>query len=69
MKVDLGEGGMLPQAPQEGYDLFVSYARADDRGEDMEKVSALVRAIMVDYEGVIGTPLSGCASPPTRSHR
>ena len=48
---------MLPEAPREGYDLFVSFALADNRGEELEKVSALVRAIQVEYERVIGTPL------------
>jgi TIR domain len=39
------------------YDLFVSYAHANDRDADSEKVSALVEAIEADYLRVIGTPL------------
>src|SRR4051794_35942374 len=43
--------------PGLAFDLFISYAHADDRGEDHRKVSALVEAIQADYERVAGVPL------------
>jgi tetratricopeptide (TPR) repeat protein len=49
---------MSPATPRSAYDLFVSYARADDRGEHQQKVTALVEAIKADYLRVTGTPLS-----------
>jgi len=39
------------------FDLFISYAHADDRGEHAGKVTALVEAIKADYLRVTGTPL------------
>jgi TIR domain len=39
------------------FDLFISYAHADNRGEDHRKVSALVEAIRADYQRVAGGPL------------
>jgi hypothetical protein len=48
---------MSPATPRSEYDLFVSYAHADDRGENVEKVAALVQAIKDDYQRVIGSPL------------
>ncbi|MGD0042229.1 MAG: TIR domain-containing protein, partial [Isosphaeraceae bacterium] len=39
------------------FDLFISYAHADDRGEHAGKVAALVEAIKADYLRVTGTPL------------
>ena len=39
------------------YDLFISYAHADDRGAHAGKVTALVEAIQADYLRVTGTPL------------
>ena len=50
---------MLPQEPVErkGYDIFVSYAHALDHRADIEKVSALVRAIGAQYQRETGNPL------------
>ncbi|MGC1717969.1 MAG: TIR domain-containing protein, partial [Isosphaeraceae bacterium] len=39
------------------FDLFISYAHTDDRGEHAGKVTALVEAIKADYLRVTGTPL------------
>ena len=39
------------------FDLFISYAHADDRGEHAGKVTALVEAIKADYQRVTGTAL------------
>jgi tetratricopeptide (TPR) repeat protein len=39
------------------FDLFISYAHADDRDKDHRKVTALVEAIQADYLRVAGTPL------------
>jgi hypothetical protein len=39
------------------FDLFISYAHADDRGENSERVAALVEAIRSDYLRTVGTPL------------
>jgi tetratricopeptide (TPR) repeat protein len=39
------------------FDLFVSYAHADDRGEHAQKVTALVEAIEADYQRFAGAPL------------
>jgi len=36
---------MSPETPRFAYDLFVSYAHADDRDENREKVAALFEAI------------------------
>jgi hypothetical protein len=36
------------------YDLFISYAHADDRDENREKVAALIAAIKADYLRVTG---------------
>jgi hypothetical protein len=43
--------------PSLAFDLFISYAHADDRDQDHRKVTALVEAIKVDYLRVVGTPL------------
>jgi hypothetical protein len=42
---------------QSDFDLFVSYAHADDRGENDQRVSALVQAIATDYQRFAGAPL------------
>ena len=39
------------------YDLFISYAHADDRDDNRGKVTALVEAIKADYRRVTGVPL------------
>ncbi|MFI5460288.1 MAG: tetratricopeptide repeat protein [Isosphaerales bacterium] len=49
---------MGAETPRAGFDLFISYAHADDRDENREKVSALVEAIRDDYLRVIGAPLN-----------
>jgi tetratricopeptide (TPR) repeat protein len=40
------------------YNLFISYAHADDRGEGLDKVKSLVQAIRADYLRVTGVPLN-----------
>ncbi len=51
---------MAPPArtPEPEFDLFVSYAHSDDRGENSGKVSALVDAIKAEYARTIGAPLA-----------
>ena len=48
---------MAPETQPVPYDLFISYAHADDRAENLEKVKALVDAIKADYQRVTGTTL------------
>ncbi|MGC8643161.1 MAG: toll/interleukin-1 receptor domain-containing protein, partial [Isosphaeraceae bacterium] len=50
---------MLPWGPEQeqSYDVFVSCARAPEHGDERKKVSALVRAILVQYQSDIGAPL------------
>jgi hypothetical protein len=40
------------------YDLFISFAHADDRDENREKIAALVAAIKADYLRVTGAALN-----------
>ncbi len=40
------------------FDLFISYAHADDRGESLDKVKQLVAILRADYQRVTGTPLN-----------
>ncbi len=51
---------MAPPArtPEPEFDLFVSYAHSDDRGENSGKVAAIVDAIKAEYARTIGAPLS-----------
>ena len=44
-------------SPKTSYDLFVSYAHADDRGDDPVKVAVLVDAIKSEYARVTGAEL------------
>ena len=41
---------MSPATPRFTYDLFVSYAHVDDRGEPSEKVSALAEHVLNHLE-------------------
>jgi hypothetical protein len=58
MRTDLGAHTMSPQTPNAEFDLFISYAHADDRGDNVEKVTALVAAIKADYLRVTGAALN-----------
>ncbi|MFI5459730.1 MAG: TIR domain-containing protein, partial [Isosphaerales bacterium] len=49
---------MSPETARTGFDLFISYAHADDRHENREKVAALVEAIKADYLRVTGAALN-----------
>ena len=49
---------MKAEIPPTAYDLFISYAHADDRDENREKVAALVEAIKADYLRVTGAALN-----------
>jgi hypothetical protein len=48
---------MAPETPPVPYDLFISYAHADDRGVNLERVASLVEAIKADYQRVTGAAL------------
>jgi len=47
-----------PETSDRPYDLFVSYAHVDDRGEHRGKVTAMVDAIRADYRRVAGAELN-----------
>jgi tetratricopeptide (TPR) repeat protein len=47
---------MYPERSQAEFDLFVSYARADNRDEHDGKVSVLVHAIATEHERFAGAP-------------
>jgi hypothetical protein len=49
---------MKPEISPTTYDLFISYAHADDRDENREKVAALVAAIKADYLRVTDAALN-----------
>jgi hypothetical protein len=49
---------MSPETRKPEFDLFISYAHADDRGENLEKVTALIAAIKADYLRVTGAALN-----------
>jgi hypothetical protein len=48
---------MSPETTRAGFDLFISYAHADGRDDNREKVAALVEAIQADYLRVTGGAL------------
>jgi hypothetical protein len=39
---------MRPDLSQVRYDLFISYAHADNRGDSLERMTALVASIKAD---------------------
>src|SRR4051812_4821213 len=53
-----GPLAVSPDPPPYAYDLFVSYAHADDPGTPPPRVSALVEAIQAGYLEVAGKPLN-----------
>ena len=49
---------MSTPATEPAYDLFISYAHADDRAENREKVASLVDAIKAGYLRITGAALN-----------
>ena len=56
---------MYPERSQAEFDLFVSYAQADNRDEHDGKVAVLVHAIETEHERFAGAAPRSSSTPAT----